>query len=175
MIFTDGLGNDYAVPLQLAEVERRPRKRTKKVIYGLWRLNDNPLVPEELRGTTVRIRHNSTTKERNKKPHTRRTTALRVYTRDDPVFKDNYTTRENAESAINHIKSHLPERRLNIVGRHKVLSKLYAVQHSSITTALINHADRTGAELTKWFGNHIQPASQRTTQYSRAGPLPLAA
>ena len=182
--FIDGNGDPVAVPLIGGQVRPRHRKRTNKwVMYRDWHLPDDEPVDPALRGATLTLIHNSSRREREHKPnHRRRTTALRLHPNYDPVMHENYGIREDSESANNRTAEMFPERRSNVLRRHSLLFKLYAVQHNYLNTALLNYARRTGADLSHRYGNylaHLKPVEHHGDDEpelsARDGPLPLAA
>ena len=123
--------------------------------YGTWQIPDLPGVPRNLRGATTKIRHNSTTDEiADKTPRTR---ALRVIPETDDSFARLFGLREDSESMHHHLKMTLPNERARSVGRHRQLFDLHGYQaHLAITTLLAWH-HRTGADLSRWFGQWKPP------------------
>jgi hypothetical protein len=64
---------------------------------------------------------------------------------------------ENSESMHHHLKMTLPNERARSVGRHRQLFDLDGYQaHLAITTLLAWH-HRTGADLSRWFGQWKPP------------------
>ena len=179
----DGNGDDLAVPLQGGQVRHRWRKRLGRyAIYRDWRIPYLDAVPPRLQGATTEIRHNSSDTEREAKPHKRRTSALRVFPDYDPVMLDNYGLREDSESSNNHTKNMFPNRRANTLRRRRLHFKLIAAQHHDLATALLNHAKRTHADVSKWFGNYLahletidDAGGDQPGTRSRDGPLTVAA
>jgi hypothetical protein len=108
-----------------------------------------------LRNATTPIRHNSHNHEITDK--TPRTRALRVIPETDDSFARLFGLREDSESMHHHLKMTLPNERARSVGRHRQLFDLHGYQaHLAITTLLAWH-HRTGADLSRWFGQWRPP------------------
>lgn len=139
------------------------RVRTQRVsdrtdtyrFYGTWQIPDLPGIPRKLRNATTPIRHNSYNHEITDK--TPRTRALRVIPETDDSFARLFGLREDSESMHHHLKMTLPNERARSVGRHRQLFDLHGYQaHLAITTLLAWH-HRTGADLSRWFGQWKPP------------------
>ena len=139
------------------------RVRTQRVsdrtdtyrFYGTWQIPDLPGVPRNLRGATTKIRHNSATDEiADKTPRTR---ALRVIPETDDSFARLFGLREDSESMHHHLKMMLPNGRARSVGRHRQLLDFHGYQVHVAITALLAWHHRTGADLSRWFGQWRPP------------------
>jgi len=123
--------------------------------YGTWQIPNLPGIPRNLRNATTPIRHNSSKHEIA--DNTPRTRALRVIPETDDSFDRLFGLREDSESMHHHRKMTLPNQRARSVGRHRQLFDLHGYQaHLAITTLLAWH-HRTGADLSRWFGQWKPP------------------
>jgi len=123
--------------------------------YGTWQIPNLPGIPRNLRNATTPIRHNSSKHEIA--DNTPRTRALRVIPETDDSFDRLFGLREDSESMHHHLKMTLPNGRARSVGMHRQLFDLHGYQaHLAITTLLAWH-HRTGADLSRWFGQWKPP------------------
>ncbi len=166
MFITDGNGKIAIQPLRRVTLERKPRKN-RWVIYGIWAIPDQPLVPPHLVGATTRILHNSTPEERHRNPHRRRTRALSPLPASDPHFRAVHGIRQDPESINSNIKDLLRNRRCRTPGAGNLTFEMLTYQLYVLIKALAAYCKRTGANTTQWFGQFRMPV--------RAGPLPKAA
>jgi hypothetical protein len=134
----------------------RSRNRTGSFrFYGTWQIPDLPGIPRNLRNATTQIRHNSTTDEiADKTPRTR---ALRVIPETDESFPRLFGLREDSESMHHHLKMMLPNGRARSVGRHRQLFDFHGYQAHVAITALLAWHHRTGADISRWFGQWKPP------------------
>ena len=145
-------GTDSYMPLQRVHTQLN-RHVHVTTVYATWEAPDHPLAPPTLIGATTRIRHNSTTEERE--TGKRRTRALRVIPEGtDPDFDRIFGLRQDPESTNSHIKSLLRNGRARTVGTDRQTLNLIAYQVTMMTTALIAPHQRTGIPLKDWFGEH---------------------
>ena len=100
-------------------------------------------------GATTTITHNSSIRERNTTPHTRRTLALRPIPENDLWFARIFGLREDAESIFSGVKADLRDRRCRTKGKNSVHFNLLAYQIKTLITALVAHNKRTGDDLSK--------------------------
>ena len=100
-------------------------QKAKKVIYTQWRVPRHPLAGD-LAGATLRIRHNSTNKERL--GNNRRSLYSRPIPESDPCFDKLFGIRENAESNNENLKTGLRNKRARSVGRTRNQLNLIAYQ-----------------------------------------------
>lgn len=153
ILVPDGEGTHWYVPLKRVKTEvkkarlRKDGSRGPSRIYGTWKMIDHPLTPRNLRGATVRIRHN--TGERTK--------ALSAIPESDAWFKQVYGLREDAESTNSVLKAELRNGRSRAVGNRRVRFIVLMFQLRTIITSLIAHHKRTGASIERWFGHHTMP------------------
>jgi hypothetical protein len=123
--------------------------------YGIWQIPELPGVPRNLRYAKTKIRHNSTTDEiADKTPRTR---ALRVIPETDDSFGRLFGLREDSESMHHHLKMTLLNGRARSVGRHRQLFDFHGYQAHVAITALLAWHHRTGADISRWFGQWKPP------------------
>ena len=113
---------------------------------------------KNLKGATTTITHNSSTKERNTTPHTRRTLAPPAHPQS-PTHGSQRSTgcakTQSPSSAASKPTSATgaAEPKENTASHLSLL----AYQLKTIITALVAHQKRTEADLSKWFGKHQNP------------------
>ena len=150
----DGDGVDYYVPLKLRQVKKTGR-RGRPLISTSWVVADNTLVPPRLQGAVTRIRHNPMKHEREAgKSHSR---ALRIFPESDERFDDIFGRREDSESANSDLKNRLWNRRCRTMSHNSVAFNKISYQMHTLITALVAYHNRTGADMSKWFGQHQLP------------------
>ena len=160
----DGDGIDYYVPLKLKQV-RKTARRGRALINTLWGVADNTIVPPRLQGAVARIRHNRTNHERETgKSHSR---ALRIFPESDQRFEEIFGRREDSESANSDYKNRLWNGRCRTMSHQSVEFNNISYQIHTLITALVAYHNRTGADMSKWFGKHQLPCKEP--------PLALAA
>ena len=153
----DGDGVDYYVPLKLRQVKKTGR-RGRPLISTSWVVADNTLVPPRLQGAVTRIRHNRMKHEREAgKSHSR---ALRIFPESDERFDDIFGRREDSESANSDLKNRLWNRRCRTMSHHSVAFNKISYQMHTLITALVAYHNRTGADMSKWFGQHQLPRKE---------------
>ena len=139
------------------------RVRTQRVkdrtdtyrFYGTWQIPDIPGIARNLRNATTPIRHNSYEHEiADKTPRTR---ALRAIPETDDSFNRLFGLREDCESMHHHLKMTLLNGRARSVGRHRQLFDFHGYQAHVAITALLAWHHRTGADLSRWFGQWRPP------------------
>ena len=163
--FIDGDGEVTYQPLRRTDTYRRPNSG------GGWRWYGEYEVPDfswmgELAGAKTKIRLDSTADERAGRAR-RRTLALRGISEADPCFRPSFGVREDAESTFSTLKTPMLHRRARSITARRVNLDLLAFQTKETVTALIAHHKRTGADVSKWFGQR--------SPLPRDGPLQLAA
>jgi hypothetical protein len=143
------------VGLVRVRTTRTPNRTGTYRFYGTWQIPDFPGVPRNLRHATTTIRHNSTTDEiADKTPRTR---SLRVIPETDDSFNRLFGLREDSESMHHHLKMTLLNGRARSVGRHRQLFDFHGYQAHVAITALLAWHHRTGADLSRWFGQWRPP------------------
>ena len=162
--FTDGNGIDYYMPLKLIQV-KKPNRKKRIQIATRWALPENALVPVNLVGAKARVRHSRTIQE--KLDNKSRSRALRVFPESDERFPDLLGRRQDSESDNDDHKSKLWNRRCRTIRHRNVELNQVSRQVHRLVSALMSYHNRTGADMTRWFGQH-QLAR-------RAIPLALAA
>ena len=144
-----------SVGLVRVRTTRTPNRTGTYRFYGTWQIPEFPGVPRNLRYATTKIRHNSTTDEITDK--TPRTRSLRVIPETDDSFNRLFGLREDSESMHHHLKMMLPNGRARSVGRHRQLLDFHGYQAHVAITALLAWHHRTGADLSRWFGQWKPP------------------
>ena len=133
--------------------------------YGKYEVPDRPWMGE-LAGAVITFRLNSTPEERDGKAK-RRTNYLRAIPETDPRFRRLYGPRETGESFFRSLKVFIQDQRaLSVTARRVELNSL-AFQARESLKALISHHERTGADVSRWFGSY--------SPLPRDGPLADAA
>ena len=151
VVFTDGDGIDYYVPLKLLQVKRTGRKNRSQ-ISTRRAIPDAALVPAGFVGAETRVRHTQTKQERATKKS--RSRALRIFPESDERFPDLSGRREDSESGNSDHKSMLWNRRCRTIGHHSVELNDVSRQIHRLITALVAYHNRTGADMSRWFGQH---------------------
>ena len=164
---TDGHGIGYYVPLKLIQVKKTDRKNRPQ-ISTRWAIPDKKLVPVHLVGAKTRIRHTRTNKERD--AGLSRSRALRIFPESDERFPVIFPRREDSESGNSDKKSRMWNRRCRTLRHQSVEFNAITYQIHVLITALLAYHNRTGADMTRWFGQHQLPRKVR-----RQAPLALAA
>ena len=159
----DGTGKRHYQPLKLRQVTKTKRK-TRTQVATLWSIPDKGIVPPHLVGARVRIRHTRTKDEREAGKS--RSRALRVFPDSDHRHGKLFGRREDSESLNADHKSRLWNRRCRTLRHLNVEFNNIAYQVHVLVAALAAHHKRTGAALTRWFGQHTIAAAR---------PLALAA
>jgi len=160
----DGDGVDYYVPLKLKQVKKTGRTG-RPLISTWWAITDDTLVAPELHGAQTRIRHSRTKHERDAgKSHSR---ALRIFPESDGRFEEIFGRREDSESANSDYKNRLWNRRCRTMGHQSVEFNNISYQIHTLITALVAYHNRTGTDMSKWFGKYQLPCKEP--------PLALAA
>ena len=162
--FTDGTGTDYYQPLKLGQVTTMKRK-TRTQIATLWSLPEHPVVPGHLQGARTRVRHTRTIQERAQSRS--RCRALRVFPESDHRFSGIFGRREDSESVNSDFKSRLWNGRCRALRHHSVVFCNIGYQVHVLITALVAYSQRTGADLSRWLGQHRLTAERRL-QLARA-------
>ena len=149
--FPNVKGIDHYMPLKLVQVKKPDRKKRPQ-ISTRWVLPDNQLVPPNLVGAETRVRHSRTTQERldNKS----RSRALRIFPESDERFADLLGRRQDSESDNADHKSKLWNRRCRTIRHHNVELNQISRQVHRLVSALTSYHNRTGADMTRWFGQH---------------------
>lgn len=139
-------GDDHLVALEPGQVHLR-HSRSGKAITRLWReyrIPDVPEVPRRLRGSTVKVRHNTTTEDR--KRGLNRAEVLRAIA----TIHDDWASaaqRNRAESLNQWVKRHWPDKRGPAVGKERQQLRLtFAAIGLNILSAL-HYERRTGINI----------------------------
>ena len=158
IVATDGDGIDYYLPLDLVQVKHDTRKH-RPLIATRWAVTAHPLAPAGLSGATTRIRHTRTAAERTAGKS--RSRAMRVFPESDPRFAEVFGLRQDSESTNSDTKNRLWNRRCRTMGHNSVELNAISYQVHTLVTALLAYHNRTGADLTAWFGQHDLPRKRR--------------
>ena len=164
---TDGHGIAHYQPLKLIQVKITERKG-RPHISTRWAIPNKKLMPALLVGAKTRIRHTRTNKER--KAGLSRSRALRIFPESDERFPVVFPRREDSESGNSDKKSKMWNRRCRTLRHQSVDFNAITYQIHVLITALLAYHNRTGADMTRWFGQHQLPRKVR-----RQAPLALAA
>ena len=164
--FIDGNGEVLYQPLLQTDLYRALNKGDQRYRwYGKYEVPDRPWMGE-LAGAVITFRLNSTPEERDGKAK-RRTNYLRAIPETDPRFRRLYGPRETGESFFRSLKVFIQDQRaLSVTARRVELNSL-AFQARESLKALISHHERTGADVSRWFGSY--------SPLPRDGPLADAA
>lgn len=158
VVVVDGDGVSYYQPLDLVQVKmtgrkKRPQTSTRQVIP------DNELVPADLVGAETRVRHTRTDKEL--RANQSRSKALRVFPESDERFAVLYPRRSDSESGHADKKSRMWKGRCRTLRHESVEFNAIAYQIHMAVTALVAYHNRTGADMSRWFGKHQLPRKVR--------------
>jgi len=172
LLFIDGDGEICYQPLLQIDLYRRWNKGEGRYRwYGDYAVPDKPWMGA-LAGAVTTLRLDSTREERDGQAK-RRTNYLRAIPETDPRFKRLFGPRETAESFFRSLKMLTPDQRALSVTARRVQLNLLAFQTQESMKALISHHERTGADVSRWFGSYSP--LPRAGPIPRAGPLALAA
>ena len=156
--FTDGDGIAFYQPLRLVQVKKTRRKKRPQ-LSTRRALPDKELVPEHLVGAEVRIRHTRTDQERVAGDS--RSRALRIFAEADEQFGEIAPRRNDSESTNSDKKSRMWNRRCRTLRHQSVEFNAITYQIHVLITALHAFHNRTGADMTRWFGQHQVPTKVR--------------
>ena len=151
---TDSDGIAYYQPLGLVQVKETERK--KRPQFSTRRaIPDNPFVLKSLIGAETRIRHTRTKRERDAGES--RSKALRIFAEADEQFNEIAPRRNDSESTNSDKKSRMWNRRCRTLRHESVEFNAISYQIHVLITALHAYCNRTGADMTQWFGQHQVP------------------
>ena len=158
VVFVDGNGVAYYQPLKLVQVKKTDRKHRPQVSTR-WSIPDKALVPAHLVGAETRVRHTRTDKELKAKKS--RSRALRVFPESDERFAVLAPRRNDSESNNADKKSRMWKGRCRTLRHQSVEFNAIAYQIHMAVTALVAYHNRTGADMSRWFGQHQLPRKVR--------------
>ena len=158
IIIADVEGIDYYQPLKLTQVKITEREGRPQ-ISTRWAVPDKELVRENLVGAETRIRHTPTKKE--KRTGRSRSLALRIFPESDKRFPLVFPRRNDSESTNSDKKSKMWNRRCRTLRHQSVYFNAITYQIHVLITALVAYHNRTGANMTQWFGQHQLPTKVR--------------
>lgn len=164
-------GEVWYKPLTLKAVDPRP-SGGRKIIYLDFEVPDYELFSRSLVGATVRIRLNSTKDEIWASPkHRRRSRAMRAFAEGTTQqFTDLFGLREDSESAFSDMKNGARGRTRSVGGKRHQLD-LTAYQLLNNMEALVAYYKRTGADVSRWWGDYSPIRIAKPRQEARDGPL----
>ena len=154
----DGDGVSYYQPLKLVQVKMTGRKKRPQTSTR-WALPDTELVPAHLVGAETRIRHTRTHNEHQ--TNQSRSKALRIFPESDERFAVLAPRRNDSESGNADLKSRMWKSRCRTLRHESVEFNAIAYQIHTAVTSLVAYHNRTGADMSRWFGNHQLPRKQR--------------
>ena len=153
LMFIDGNGDVLYQPLLQIDLYRAPNKGDKRYRwYGKYEVPDVSWMGE-LAGAVTTLRLDSLSEERKGKSK-RRTNYLHAIPETDPRFRRLFGPRETAESFFRSFKWLIPDQRALSVTARRVQLNLLAFQSQECMKALISHHERTGADVSRWFGSY---------------------
>ena len=178
IVFTDGAGDDFYVPLDCKQ--RKPvARKDGYTIYGVFEMPDLDTVPVPLVGAQAIIPFNSTQTEINSKPHKRRTRSLRSIAESDPRCARIRGGRVDVESLNSHIKNLLPYKPARLRTSQYDDSYLNFLTYCilQLTAAKAAYDERTARASSQPPTPRQPRAGPRRVQRLPAGdePVPLAA
>lgn len=158
IVVVDGDGISYYQPLKLVQVKMTDRKKRPQT-SARWALPDKELVPAHLVGAETRVRHTRTNSER--KANQSRSKALRVFPESDERFPLLAPRRNDSESNNADKKSRMWKGRCRTLRHESVEFNAITYQIHMAVTTLVAYHNRTGADMSRWFGQHQLPQKVR--------------
>lgn len=158
VVVADGDGVSYYQPLKLVQLKMTGRKKRSQTSTR-WALPDNELVPADLVGAETRVRHTRTNNERQADQS--RSKALRVFPESDERFAALFPRRNDSESINADKKSRMWKGRCRTLLHESVEFNVIAYEIHMAVTALVAYHNRTGADMSRWFGQHQLPRKVR--------------
>ena len=158
VVVVDGDGVSYYQPLKLVQLKMTGRKKRPQTSTR-WALPDNELVPTHLVGAETRVRHTRTNNERQ--TNHSRSKALRVFPESDERFALLAPRRNDSESNNADKKSRMWKGRCRTLLHQSVEFNVIAYEIHMAVTALVAYHNRTGADMSQWFGQHQLPRKVR--------------
>jgi hypothetical protein len=138
---------------------RKQTKLNKNLMYNVFQIPDDPIVPLSKRGATTMMRMFSSEADlASGKPRTR---YLRSIPLNDPDFSRLYGLREDTESMHNDYKSRLVNRRAGSVGLARREMDIRGYQMFQMVVALMAWKIRTGGDVSEFLGQWEPPERAR--------------
>ena len=154
IVVSDISGEKHVVPLT-----RKQTKLNKNLMYNVFQIPDDPIVPLSKRGATTLIRMFSSEADiAAGKPRPR---YLRSIPLNDPDFSRLYGLREDTESMHNDYKSRLLNRRAGSVGLARREMDIRGYQMFQMVVALMAWKIRTGGDVSEFLGQWEPPERAR--------------
>lgn len=152
------IGGDWQlVLLEPGQVHQRRSRKGDKVtrVWRDYRIPDDPLVPQRLRGAIVKIRH--MTDDVDRKRGLNRAEILRLIAEDHSEW-DLVAQRNRAESLNQWVKRHWPDKRGPAVGKERQLMRLTFASIGLNIIAALHQERRTGISILGPPGPHAAAA-----------------
>ena len=138
---------------------RKQTKLNKNLMYNVFQIPDDPIVPLSKRGATTMMRMFSSGADiAAGKPRPR---YLRSIPLNDPDFSRLYGLREDTESMHNDYKSRLVNRRAGSVGLARREMDIRGYQMFQMVVALMAWKIRTGGDVSEFLGQWEPPERAR--------------
>ena len=138
---------------------RKQTKLNKNLMYNVFQIPDDPIVPLSKRGATTMMRMFSSEADiAAGKPRPR---YLRSIPLNDPDFSRLYGLREDTESMHNDYKSRLVNRRAGSVGLARREMDIRGYQMFQMVVALMAWKIRTGGDVSEFLGQWEPPERAR--------------
>ncbi|MFM8351660.1 MAG: hypothetical protein ACKN9D_11420 [Actinomycetales bacterium] len=142
--------------LQPVQVKNAQNKDGDWRWWQYWQVRDLPEVPLALRGAVVHIRLSYSAKYDGDQS---RSQALRLHPEGSPGYNAVFPKRNDIESMHRHLKDLMFNDRVSTIGDRNLRIWLHTYQTRLSRTALIAWHQRTGGDLTPWFGEWRPPAA----------------
>ncbi len=147
--------SDISGEKHVVSLVRKQTKLNKNLMYNVFQIPDDPLVPLSKRGATTLIRVFSSEADLAAgKPRPR---YLRSIPPNDPDFSRLYGLREDTESMHNDYKSRLANRRAGSVGLARREMDIRGYQMYQMVVALMAWKIRTGGDVSEFLGRWEPP------------------
>jgi hypothetical protein len=147
--------SDISGEKHVVSLIRKQTKLNKNLMYNVFQIPDDPIVPMSKRGATTMMRMFSS--EADLAAGRPRPRYLRSIPLNDPDFSRLYGLREDTESMHNDYKSRLVNRRARCVGLARREMDLRGYQMHQIVVALMAWKIRTGGDVSEFLGQWKPP------------------
>jgi hypothetical protein len=147
--------SDISGEKHVVSLIRKQTKLNKNLMYNVFQIPDDPIVPMSKRGATTMMRMFSS--EADLAAGRPRPRYLRSIPLNDPDFSRLYGLREDTESMHNDYKSRLVNRRARCVGLARREMDLRGYQMHQIVVALMAWKIRTGGDVSEFLGQWEPP------------------
>ena len=147
--------SDISGEKHVVSLIRKQTKLNKNLMYNVFQIPNDPIVPSSKRGATTMMRMFSS--EADLAAGRPRPRYLRSIPLNDPDFSRLYGLREDTESMHNDYKSRLVNRRARCVGLARREMDLRGYQMHQIVVALMAWKIRTGGDASEFLGQWEPP------------------